>query len=317
MSAFSLACDVPWAITPAALELILDIASRERLGESELSALESQAGKKFDNSRIGHKRGSVGVIPIAGPIFRHASMFTRLSGATAVSDLAADLKALADDESVKSILLSIGSPGGEVAGIEEFAAYIRQADGKKPVLAYVDSQAASAAYWIASAARSIHASQTSSVGSIGVVMVYRDTRKALERAGVSDIEIVSSQSPRKRPDPTTEVGRSQIQERVDDLADIFVGAVAKNRGVKPSAVLTKFGKGGEMIASKALNAGMIDSITYEEDLIARMNAGDIPDRGDSDHGERVGSEAGSARAGGFPMAHARPGVPFRRLRRLI
>lgn len=314
MSAFSLACNVPWAITPAALEVILDIASRERLSAEELRALEVEAGKKFDNARIAHKRGSVGVVPVSGPIFRHASLMTRLSGATAVSDVAADIKMLADEEEVKSILLNIGSPGGEVAGIEELAVYIRQVDRKKPVAAYVDGQAASAAYWIASAARTIYSSSTSSVGSIGVVMVYRDTRKALERAGVSDIEIVSSQSPRKRPDPATEAGRSQIQERVDDIADIFVGAIAKNRGVARSDVLTKFGKGGEMIAAKALSAGMIDGITYAEDVIARMNVGDIPDRGTADHGKRNGTAAGSV---GRAVADASAGVPFRRLRRLV
>jgi hypothetical protein len=65
---------------------------------------------------------------------------------------------------------------------------------------------ASAAYWIASAADEVVVAPTAIVGSIGAVMAISDRTKADEARGVSTIEIVSSQSPKKRLSPTSAEG---------------------------------------------------------------------------------------------------------------
>jgi hypothetical protein len=95
---------------------------------------------------------------------------------------------------------------------------------------------------------------TSEVGSIGVVMTM------MGGGDGDDVEIVSSQSPNKRPDPNDDEGREVLQREVDALADVFVRTVATNRKVSTNHVLEKFGKGGVMLAADAIAVGMADSM---------------------------------------------------------
>lgn len=83
---------------------------------------------------------------------------------------------------------------------------------------------------------------------------------------------VSSQSPLKRPDPDSEVGRSAFQDMVDDLAAEFVGSVAGFRAVSDQHVLEHFGQGAALIARKGVKAGMADAIGSFESTIAELQA---------------------------------------------
>ncbi len=131
--------------------------------------------------------------------------------------------------------------------------------------------AASGGYWIASAADRVVVSELAILGSIGVVLGVEDKTAAEERRGVRNIQFVSSQSPGKRPDPTTDKGRSQIQAMVDDLAAVFVGAVAKHRRVTTDAVIKNFGAGGVKIGAKAVASGMADEVGQFETVLASLN----------------------------------------------
>jgi hypothetical protein len=91
---------------------------------------------------------------------------------------------------------------------------------------------------------------------------------------VKRYEIVSSQSPRKRPDPSTEEGRAQILEQVDHLASLFISRVASFRGVTADKVTSDFGRGGVLPAHLAVEAGMADSLGNFEGLIAELNSSD-------------------------------------------
>jgi len=268
-SAFDLVAAQPWAITPAALETISAIARREGEG---VEAVEAKLGRPLQNTRSVSMRGSVAVVPVTGPIFRYANLFTEISGATSLDVLATDFTKANEDPAVTAIVLNMDSPGGQAAGISEFAQMVRSAN--KPVIAYVDGNAASAAYWIAAAASEIVVSKTGMVGSIGAVLTI-DTSRSQGEA----IEIVSSQSPKKRPDVTTDAGRAQIQSLVDRLAQVFVEDVAAYRGVGADRVLSDFGQGDMRIGSDAVDAGMADRISTLEEVLARLAAGNSTRQG--------------------------------------
>lgn len=254
--AFEAICKEPWAITPESLETIISIALREN---ETVEALEAKIGRKLDNTRNVTVRNRTAIIPIIGPIFRYANLFTEISGATALSELSTDLNEAIENSAVNRIVLEVDSPGGQAAGIAEFADMVR--NSPKPVTAYVSNQGASAAYWIASAAHEVVVSKTSAVGSIGVVAAFRVS------TDTNTIEIVSSVSPNKRPDLSTPDGRSQIQTVIDDLGNVFVDAVAQFRNASRATVLQDFGAGGVLVSSKALNAGMVDRIGSLEEVI--------------------------------------------------
>lgn len=251
----------PWAITETALNNILTIASRQN---ESIEAVSAKLGRDLDNTYVTEVRDGVAVIPVVGPLFRYANLFTAISGASSYEVLAKDFNSALEDPDVHSIVLDIDSPGGEVNGCAEFANMIYESRGTKPIIAYASGDAASGAYWIASACDQIIASETSLLGSIGVVAVYRDSNDQ------NVLEIVSSQSPYKRLDPNSDNGKSRLQSRIDDLASVFIDSIAKHRGVDPPTVLKEFGGGDVFVGKNAIRSGLADDVGSLENIIQQQ-----------------------------------------------
>lgn len=258
LRAFDLITNQPWAITQDALQTILSVASRE---PRDLEAVQAQLGRPLQNTRKVTIRGDTAVIPILGPIFRRANLFTELSGATSIEILAQDFSTALRDPAVRAIVLDIDSPGGAVSGVNELSSMIYAARGAKPIIAYVGNQMASAAYWIGSAADKIIIDATAMVGSIGVIAaLYNDHDP-------SEVKFTSRNSPNKLPDPGTTQGRSQIQDLIDATYDVFVKAVARNRGVPVDKVQADYGAGGMLVGQSAVDAGLADEIGSLEGVL--------------------------------------------------
>lgn len=252
----------PWAILPGHLELIASIAEREHEYAGNLEALEAKLGRPLGNTMTATVRDGIAIIPVEGPMFKRAGFFAQMSGATDYVTIAQDLTTALEDPAISAVMLQIDSPGGEVRGLSDLAATIRAAS--KPVWAHIDGTSASAAYWMASAADKVVASDTSILGSIGAMMGMTEREP---KPGEKSYRFVSSQSPMKKADPASKEGAEAIQAMVNDLGQLFVDAVAANRGVSADFVLENFGRGDVMVASKALAAGMIDRIgTFETAL---------------------------------------------------
>jgi signal peptide peptidase SppA len=270
LRAFKAACSTLWATTPEHLQLILDVASREHLPDFE--AVAAKQARRLTGAEQAGERNGVAIILVEGTIFRYANFFTDFSGGATVESLAQDFNAALDNPKVSAILLNIDSPGGEANGINEFAQMIFSARSRKPVIAYVGGMGASAAYWIASAAHEIVADKTAIVGSIGVVATVPNP----DARGAKEIQVVSSQSPRKRPNPNTESGRAQLQATIDDLAEVFIDSVARNRETTADDVETNFGRGGVFVGQKAVEAGLADRLGSFEETLSGLAAGKWP-----------------------------------------
>lgn len=266
IDAYNLAASRPWLIQRESLETILAIA--QRYGDPE--ALQAKQGRPLENARTVSMRDGVAVIPVTGPIFRYANLFTEISGATSTAVLARDIQAALDNSYVRGIVLDINSPGGEATGINELANLIAAGRKIKPIKAYGGGLVASAAYWLGSAADEMIIDETALLGSIGVVMSYLDTSERDAKSGVRSIEIVSSLSPDKRVDPATDEGRAKVQLIVDALAETFANAVASNRGIDPAKVRSDFGRGGVLVGAAAVKAGMADRLGSLEAVIAEL-----------------------------------------------
>lgn len=257
----------PWAITPDGLELVLGIAQRN---VSDHQAVLATPTERRESGKV-QMRDGVAVISVMGPIFPRADFFTEISGATSIETLALRFgEALAADD-VKAIVLHVDSPGGSVTGVHEFCGQIYAARNVKPVVSYVSGACTSAAYWLASAAGRVVADETGLLGSIGVVAAWTDDKEARKSAGLTDYEVVSSQSPNKRLDPASQEGRAALQQLLDADADIFIADVARNRGKSVSAVTEQFGQGGCMLAAAAVKVGMIDEIGSLEGVISSLS----------------------------------------------
>lgn len=276
MRVWDVATGIPWAITEDALRTILEIASRSTTLDAEaierierMQAVQAVVGEPLVGTDRVTVRDGIAVVPVVGPLFRRANLFTRISGATSTELLARDFKAALDSPQVRGIMFAVDSPGGEASGISELSDLIYEARGQKPIVAHISGAGASGAYWIASSAEEVVTADTGIVGSIGVVLRVLDTRKAGEKTGVEEIEFVSSQTPKKSPDPKKADGRAQIQRMVDDMAAVFLSAVARNRGIDVDGAAEQFGEGDVFVGQAAVDRGLADRVaTFEETFAA-------------------------------------------------
>lgn len=249
-----------WCMREDSLRQMLAIALRTNLDPQTIA---EQRGQPLDNTQETVVRDGVAIVPIIGPVFRYANLFTMISGGTSTDMLGLDIATAIRNPDVKAIVLEIDSPGGQAAGIHELAELIRAGSAQKPVVAYVGNMAASAGYWLAAAAGEIVMDDMAMVGSIGVVRAVLDPKKAEE----DTIEFVSSQSPMKRPDPHDDAGRASIQAEVDDMAAVFIASVARLRDTTEETVLSDFGQGAVLVGQKAVDAGMADRLGSLEEVI--------------------------------------------------
>jgi ClpP class serine protease len=189
------------------------------------------------------QRGSAAIVPIQGVI----------GWGDTWADVVANIEEAAEMPGDR-IILDINTPGGYNEGIGEIMAALEAAKKKKRVIAFVPGTAASLGYWIACGAHEIVANASAVIGCIGTVVdVYKvdnDWR----------ITMVSSQTPYKVPDPEKPETLEHTQALLDDMTDVFIADIARNRGIDTKKVLDTFGKGACLIAHKALAVGMIDAI---------------------------------------------------------
>lgn len=82
-----------------------------------------------------------------------------------------------------------------MAGTKELADDVAAVDAVKPVHAYLEDAGASAAYWIASQARTVTANAMAMVGSLGTFTVLYDLSKSAEMDGVQGAGVVTGVSP--------------------------------------------------------------------------------------------------------------------------
>ena len=218
--------------------------------------------------------GGVAIIPIRGMILPRVNPVLErfgLGGAGAES-IRARVRAMAADQAVSAIVLSIDSPGGLVFGVPELAAEIMTARKIKPVIAVVEHTAASAAYWIASAATQIVASSAALLGSVGVFTRHLDQTKLLEDVGIKLTNIASDERKVELSSNValSEEARKYQQGMVDALMESFVKSVAKGRGISAAKVRADFGGGRVLLAPDAIAAGMADRIGGLEETVTRL-----------------------------------------------
>jgi protease IV len=173
---------------------------------------------------------------------------------------------LADNASVKALIVAIDSPGGSVSGGEGLHDAIARIAAKKPVVAVMGGTAASAGYMVAVPAERIFAREATLTGSIGVLLETGDVSGLLGKIGISTDAIVSGPL-KDQPSftkPMSPEGRQVLQALVMDMYDQFVGMVATGRHMDPARV-RELADGRAYTGHQALKLGLVDQIGDEHD----------------------------------------------------
>lgn len=241
-----------------------DISSKMHLQSYDVLALVTREGKRLENTRHVREIERIAVIDLIGPIYPRANLMT-MSGATSVQQYVKDFLTAYNDDAILGIVQNVDSPGGDARYLDEASEMMFKAlkKGKKPVKTYVGGYMASAAYYLASVSDEIIGNRSSLTGSIGTVLTAMVKGKEI-------VEIVSSISPNKRPNVSTEEGRAVLQELVDDLGNNFAKDVARNRGTTFKQVTESYGKGKVLVGPRAKEHGLIDRLGTLNQVIDEM-----------------------------------------------
>lgn len=236
-----------------------------------LAIREGALGQEFEQGKTSPDAagGKVAVIPIMGPIEQRAGWF----GPGYDTTLEAFRAALAMPE-VGAVLLHIDSPGGDAAGMAECVRSMIDAKNaaKKPVIAFSDEQAYSAAYALACVADEIYLPQTGGVGSIGCLCVAMDVTEAVKKAGVNAV-VVRSGPKKAQGHPLIPLDKdtlTDMQARVNGLANVFAEIVAESRGGSARKWLSL--KGACLFGDAAVKAGLADGIMSLDDVMSGLIA---------------------------------------------
>lgn len=272
-------CAEPWAIQREKLGLLADVlvarAEGEKLFSTELAAEISDARAK----EIAEIDGSVAVIPVYGVLSAKMDMMSAMSGGTSYAGIKKALHAALSNDDVKAIVLDIDSPGGSVPGTEELSSEMRRLrGGEKPIIAQVNSLAASAAYWIAASTDEIVVTPSGRAGSIGVYTAHDDISAALEKRGIKRTYI-SAGKHKVEGNETEPLGKdtlAHIQDSVNRSYNRFVAAVAEGRGTTVGKVEDGYGQGRTFYAEALMDRGMVDRIATLDETLARFGADTQP-----------------------------------------
>lgn len=203
----------------------------------------------------------VGVLPLFGPLeYRPGLLAALLGTGTGLAEWGIAFRRLLADRTVGAIVIPIDSPGGSIDGVPETAALVREGRRTKPVVAVVDTLAASAAYWIAAQASEVVITPSGSVGSIGVYVAHVD-QSALEAQVGLKVTLISAGKYKVEGnphEPLSPAARDYAQGIVDTWYRRFVEEVAAGRRTTPARVAAKFGEGRLLLQLDAMVVGMAD-----------------------------------------------------------
>ena len=258
----------PWAITDDWLTTICGIV--EKRSEAPIEEFKAAMKPMEDDSADSPMQmaGDVAIIPVMGPIFPRANLFTAMSGATSSAGVS-DMIDEATAKEAKGVVFHFDSPGGAISGGFEVGNKI--ASMTVPTFACIEGTCASLAYLWAAQCDRVCVSQASVVGSVSVVMRMMSSDRAARNEGM-DITTIKSGTLKQAGDPSTLAFAGQYQSLLTQLNtyhDMFVAAVSTAR---PKMDMSKVATGDIWIGQKAVAAGLADRVCTLADCLAEFEA---------------------------------------------
>ena len=258
--------DRPLAMAPNAIAAALD-----GLAVLDVSALALRAGDASADRPYVVDRDGIATVAVHGQLVNRGSWLSSALGFGSYDRLRTVLSAAGADPAVKGLLLDIDSPGGDLAGAVETANAVRNLTARTPVVAFVDSLAASAAYVIAAAASRVITTPSATLGSIGVVMVHMDRSAALAKRGVKPtlIHAGAFKVDGHSMSPLPADARARIESHLAEAHDLILNSIGGHRPAL-GAIGARKTEAALFIGSKAVAAGLADAVGTRESARAYL-----------------------------------------------
>ncbi len=271
--------DSYWAIDEGYANAVLaKLNSLDIIEATKLQAeyMAEQKAKDDAGAKPYEVAGSTAIIKLSGPMTKKETSASFLTGGTSTVRAMWAIDKAEQDASIKSILLHVDSPGGQVSGTAELGDKVK--NSKKPVTAYIEDLGASAAYWVASQASKVYANRMAQIGSIGVYTAIEDRSAQAAMAGVK-VHLINTGKYKGAGYPGTQITDAQLEDfqgRIDSIFGEFKSAVASGRGLSDDAV-SKVADGRVFGAAEAASLGLIDGVMSLDDAFKNTEDDSIDD----------------------------------------
>lgn len=227
-------------------------------------SLQTQPGSILTENPDSIKENSIFSLSLVGPITK----YDQWCGPSGTRSKAAALKMADQNPGIVAHILRVDSGGGEGYAAQELALFLKTLE--KPVFAFVEGMAASAAYLIASACSMVAASSPMDrVGSIGTYVTLADYSRWYDMQGVRLVDVYARGSKDKNRDYLEAIaGNTQkVQQVVDTFNDFFLQAVRVNRSESLDITSDDWSTGKMFFAREALGTGLIDIVLGFDDFL--------------------------------------------------
>ena len=181
------------------------------------------------------------------------------------------------DPKIKAVVIEVDSGGGLPVAGEEITSAIKNSD--KPVVAFIRSTGASAAYWAISSANRIFASKSSDIGGIGVSSSYlsgtdKNTKDGYVFEQISAGKFKDTGNPDK---PLTTDEKNLLMKGVNVVYNNFIEAISQNRNI-PIEKVRSIADGSTVLGEEAKSLGLIDQIgtIYDVENYLETKIGERP-----------------------------------------
>lgn len=218
---------------------------------------------------LGAISGCVSEVRLDGEI---SSEPTGLFSEPLTDSLLSELKDAAAKPGTRAIVLRINSPGGSGAASKDIFEGILRVSREKPIVAYVEEEAASGAYYAASAADDIVANPNSIVGNIGVRTTLFNyvglfDKLGLHEEGLTTGELKDTGAPYRN---STDKERALLSALLNETFEVFISDVRVGRGTRLNEAKFREVLDGRILSPRqAFNAGLIDAIGTHRDALLR------------------------------------------------
>jgi protease-4 len=185
------------------------------------------------------------------------------NGVTGLESEAFDkmLNRVADDNTVKGVIVRIDSPGGEVAASDDMWRAMNELHRKKPVVISMSDDAASGGYYMAMSGDTLIAYPGTITGSIGVVFGKPNLHGLYDKLGITKDYVSRGRFARIESDyeSLSDAERMKLREGIDSDYEDFVGKVAAARK-KPVSAIEPIAQGRVWLGDQAKANGLVDEL---------------------------------------------------------
>lgn len=224
------------------------------------SALKKITGQDYNQARPAGSGEKVAFVVAEGTITRNSP---DISSTTTLESESFDklLNRVANDSSIKAVIVRIDSPGGEDVASDEMWRAMNELTRRKPTVVSMSDDAASGGYYMAMSGAPLIAYPATETGSIGVVFGKPDLHGLYDKIGITKDFVSRGRFALIESDyaPLNDAEKMKLRQGIDSDYEDFLSKVAAARK-KPVSAIEPIAQGRVWLGDQAKANGLVDAL---------------------------------------------------------